>query len=340
MVARAGLGDEAPRFWDIFDLLTRESLEFEPAATSQRFSGICRDGSPWQFCVVLGTQPGSTVRFLTEVGAPGVPLGARTDLTIERIIKVFELINVAGQREAAEVLAGLTPSGADHIAGLWVGFAMGGEARPRLRLYANNGWGEMSSRWLRLIAALRQLKAGHFGASLQPHLDLLVPAFSPAGFAITLPPSPPLCKLYLRPIASPWSTVRTLAQSILGPRSDDFISAIEKGFGKSLDKLPERALIVSTAGSAAGGPLDLKIDLCGHCLFVDDIQPMIVVERLASSLGLDVSPYHAIVEDLVGLGATIPHKMFAFVGVGANSAGENRINLYLTPPALNEASMV
>ena len=216
---------------------------------------------------------------------------------------------------------------------------MGSSARPRVRLYANNGWGEPTARWLRLISALRQLNAGRFGAGLQPLLALLVPAFSAAGFAVTLPPSPPLCKLYLRPIAPPWSTVRALAQAVLGPRSGGFITAIEDGLGQSLETLPERALIVSISGSAAGGPLDVKLDLCGHCLFEDDARPARVVERLGRSLGLDISPYRAMAEDLGGLRTRIPHDMVAFVGVGSNAAGENRINVYLTPPALNEASM-
>lgn len=337
MAARAGIiGEEAHRFWRVFDLLTRESLEFNSADAGRRFSGICRDGTPWQFCVTMGAKSVPAVRFLTEVGSPATPLTLRTELTVARIAEVLEVAGMPDRLAATQVLAGLSPADDDHIAGLWVGFAMDGTARPRLRLYANNGWGDPNARWLRLIAALRQLNAGGFGASLQPLLALLVPAFSPAGFAITMPTSPPLCKLYLRPLGSPWSAVRAVAHAVLGPGSSAFIAAIEDGLERPLETLPERAVILSTAGSAAGGPIDVKLDFCGHCLFEEDGGPARAVERLGRSLGLDTAPYHAMCEDLGGFGTLIPHELVAFVGVGANAAAENRMNVYLTPPAVDK----
>ena len=121
MVARAGItGDDARRFWRIFNLLTRESLDFNSTEAGRRFSGICRDGTPWQFCVVMGTQSAHPVRFLTEVGSPAAPLSVRTALTLARTTEVFDLIDLPDQRKTAEVLVGLSPADDDHIAGLWV----------------------------------------------------------------------------------------------------------------------------------------------------------------------------------------------------------------------------
>lgn len=339
-MTRAGiLGDDARRFWRIFDLLTRESLDFARSEAVHPFSGICRDGTPWQFCAVMGSQS-APVRFLTEVGSPSSPLPERTALTLARIAEVFDLIGAPGQQETAEVVASLSPRDGDHIAGLWVAFALGAAAPPRVRLYANNGWGDATERWLRLIRALRQLNAGYFGASLQPLLPLLLPAFSPAGFAITVPTSPLLCKLYLRPITPPWSVVRVLARSVLGSRAGRFIVGVEDALGQPLETLPDRALVVSLAGSAAGGALDLKLDLCGHCLFEDDARAARVVERLALSLGLESSPFHAMIEDLAGSGMRLSKNMVAFVGVGGNATGGDRINVYFTPSATEERSAV
>ena len=339
MVARVGIaGDEAGRFWRIFDLLTRESLDFNPADAPRRFSGICRNGTPWQFCVAVGAQSTRAVRFLTEVGSPGTPLPSRTRLAVSRITDVIDVLGVADQLEMIQVLAGLSPADDDHVAGLWVGCALDHTGQVRVRLYANNGWGNATARWLRLIAALRQLNAGGFGNALQPLLTLLVPAFSPAGFAVTLPPAPRLCKLYLRPLAYTGSAVRVVVRAVLGPGSDSFIRGLEEGLEQSLDTLPERALILSTAGSAAGGPLDIKLDLCGHCLFDDDRQPARVIDRLGRSLGMDTSPYDAMTEDIAGAGRSMPHDMVAFVGVGANAAAENRMNVYLTPRPLDRPS--
>jgi hypothetical protein len=337
MVKRAGIvGGAACRFWRIFDLLTRESLDFAPGEPAGRFSGICRDGTPWQFCAVMGSQA-APVRFLTEIGSPASSLRERTALTLTRIIEVFELVEAPDQHKTAEVLASLTPADDDHIAALWVGLAISPGARPRLRLYANIGWGDATERWLRLIGALRQLNAGRFGASLEPLLPLLVPVFSPAGFAVTVPASPLLCKLYLRPIAPPWSAARGLAQAVLAWRADGFIAAIENALGQPLEALPDRALVVSMAGSAAGGALDLKIDLCGHCLFHDDAEPARVIEQLGLLLGLDSSAYRATIEDLGQSANRVPSDMVAFVGIGRDAIGRDRVNVYLTPPEADEA---
>jgi hypothetical protein len=231
------------------------------------------------------------------------------------------------------VLAGMTPQDEPHHAALWVGMAQAGGKPPRIRLYANNGWGDTTARWLRLIGALRQLDAGHFAASLQPLMPTLLPVFSPNGFAVTVPGSPLLCKLYLRPVKVPWSAVCALALSVLGPRGAAFLARIEEGLAQPLETLPERSLIVSMAGAASGGPLDLKLDLCGHCLFADhdDARAAGVVDRLARSFGLDRSPYAAMLEDIGGAGARARAEAIAFVGVGGDRAGDDRINIYLTP---------
>ncbi len=121
MAARAGLADDdARRFWRIFDLLTRESLDFAGPEPGLRFSGICRDGTPWQFCAVIDSRREQPVRFLTEIGPPSSPLRPRTALTLARVAEVFDLIGASDHLTTARVLAGLCPPDDDHIAALWV----------------------------------------------------------------------------------------------------------------------------------------------------------------------------------------------------------------------------
>lgn len=334
MVARAGFtGDQRARFWSVFELLTRESLDFDPSHAERRFSGICRDGTPWQFCATLSTSPALGVRYLTEIGSPSASLGVRTALAVERIVDALEAIGAGGNREIVQMLAGLTPPDDDHIAGFWVGFAMDSKASPRLRVYANNGWGDPTARWLRLIDALRALNAGGFGAHLQRLLPLLQDGFSPAGLAVTLPSSPALCKLYLRPIASPWAGARAIAREILGSGADGFVAGIEDGFEQRLETLPDRSFLLSVAGPAVGGPIDVKFDVCGHCVFEDDDRPERVFRRLARSFGLDRSAYDMMARDLCGPVEKVPHQMVAFVGVGGTAAGKHRLNVNLTAPA-------
>jgi hypothetical protein len=332
MIARSGVvGDDARRFWQVFDLLTRESLDYCPAASATPFSGICRDGSPWQYCVTMDSRSAHAVRFLTEVGAPGTLLQTRTALSVERAAEGLDLIGVRGHRETVQLIANLTPPDDRHIAGMWVGFAVGPGTQPRLRLYANNGWGDTTERWMRLIRALRSLNAGGFGARLEPLLGWLLPSFTPNGFAITLPPTSPLCKLYFRPSAEPWGAVRAMAQAVLGSGAPTFLAAIEDAFERPLESFPHRALVLSMSGPAIGGPLDFKLDLCGHCLFSNDTSPPRTLERLANALGLNTAPYASMVADCGGHGMTLPHEMIAFLGIGAGAAG-SRVNVYFTAP--------
>jgi hypothetical protein len=332
MLARAAIADaDAGRFWRLFDLLTHESLDFTRSDTARRFSGICRDGTPWQFCTVLGSGS-APIRFLTEVGSPTSPLRERTALTLARMPEVFDLVGGRDPYKTVDVLADLVPPNDDYLAAFWLGLAIGTQGRSRLRLYANNGWGDETERWLRLIRALRALNAGGFGAALQPLLPLLLQTFSPSGFAITVPGHPLLCKLYLRPIAPPWSAVRTLAQSVLASHAEDFIVGIEDALEQPIETIPRRALVVSVAGSAAGGTLDLKLDFCGHCLFENAERASRVVAQLGQSFGLSLAPYGAAVEDLGGAGLRLPNGMVAFIGVGGTARGNDRVNVYLTPP--------
>lgn len=334
MVDRANLSADAEeRFWTVFDLLTAESLGFQPSVEPARFSGISQDGTPWQFCTVLGAGA-TSVRYLTEVGVPGSTKTDRTNLTQARVREILDLLRVPAGADLASTMTGLAPVRQDALAYVWVAVAASSSGSLRIRLYTNNGWGSLESRWLRLVDTLRSLGAGGFGARLEPHLPVLLPTFGPAGFAITLPSSPLLCKLYLRPHADPWSSVRSLATSILGPEvSRRLLDSIEHGCGRTLESLPTKALVMSVAGTADGGPLDLKLDLCGHCLFDGTAAATEMIQRAAGSLGLDTGPYHAMRDDIVASGRSDANPV-AFVGIGATPLADYRVNVYLLAPAV------
>jgi hypothetical protein len=88
---------------------------------------------------------------------------------------------------------------------------------------------------------------------------------------------------------------------------------------------------VSVAGTANGGALDLKIDLCGHCIFQSAADAKQVIVRLAQQFELAPSTYAADVADLGGHDMELPEGMVAFIGVGAEPTGKARINVYVNP---------
>ncbi|HEX2735551.1 MAG TPA: hypothetical protein VHM70_28315 [Polyangiaceae bacterium] len=330
------------RLWQVYELLTRESLDYVASVASKRFSGICNDGTPWQFCSVLDSSGTETVRFLTEVGAQGVPLSERTALTVSRVEQILKLLDRTDHDGAIDVIAKLTPRDDEQSAGLWVGCAANAAYGVRLRVYANNGWGSTTDRWLRLVEGFRGLAAGGFAAEVNALVQLLVPTFSPNGLAWTVPASTPRCKLYLRPIGEPWGPVRELAAAILGRRAGGFLASIEHAFGKALEAMPSKSLVASIAGPARGGPVDLKLDLCGHCLLQNDAAASSVVIKLCEALSLAPAPYQELLRDVRGCTRESDSSTVAFIGVGLSAEGSPRVNVYFTPndsiPAFSEVA--
>lgn len=319
----------------VLDLLTRESLSLE--AHDPPFSCINNDGIPFQFCVSLGTRIGG-LRYLTEIGAPSTTLRDRVALTRRRLPGAFRLIGFpCAFDKVLDVLCGLTPD--SHVSGacggVWVAVAFGGGAA-RMRVYANIGWGPSLSRWERIGSALSGLAARGFGRSLRPLLGVLVPQFTPVGLAVTLPTEPLLLKLYLRPTGGGWESIASVLDRIATPGLDPL-----RKLPSLLDFTPsdirERGLLLSFAGLATGGSLDVKVDVCGHCLF-QEADPVRAIESLCSATDTDCIPYAHTLDAFREAGEPHIAPLHAFIGVGVHPTNGTRVNVYLKPPAVCTAS--
>lgn len=316
--------------WRVFELLTRESLSI-PASTPAGFSGICNDGTPWQFCVRLGSAD-PVVRYLTEVGAPQMTLEQRLALTRRRLQAVARANGwpSTAQREIDAVLA-VAPGSDEGRAGAWVAVALDSAGRLQLRLYANNGWGSELERWQRLTAALWELRADRFRARLQALAALLVPTFSPVGLALTLPRVGTMLKLYLRPIAPPSAAVSKLLKREHSDGGVELLNRIEYGLNRSLSSLPPQALLLSLGMAADGAALDLKLDFCGHCLFADEPAARQATVTLGETLGLEAKGHHAALALLEPSGRAGAGVVHAFIGVGYRIREGTRLEVYVAP---------
>jgi len=131
------LGDRTA-FWTLFELLTRESLTYDGDPCVPPFSGICNDGTPWQFCVSLGAAT-PQIRYLTEVGRPGTQMGERVALARARLVEAFgRLAYPAEATSLLDELLGLLPTDPQKLGGLrsgvWVGVAQDSCGIPRIRV--------------------------------------------------------------------------------------------------------------------------------------------------------------------------------------------------------------
>jgi hypothetical protein len=79
----------------------------------------------------------------------------------------------------------------------------------------------------------------------------------------------------------------------------------------------------------------MKLDFCGHCLFRNGVEAVFTVERLAAAFGFSSVPCHEMLEDMGVPAAELSPDAVAFIGVGANRAGADRINVYFSPDAVS-----
>lgn len=323
LLVQSGVDTEEPL--RLFSLLTRESLRLPTPPTGSPFSGICNDGTPWQYCVTLGSQSGG-VRYLTEVGVPGTSLDDRNQLTLERLQTVYELLSYGPQAvERTAALRRLLPADPTRYpslnAGLWIAVAHQG-SRTMLRLYVNNGWSTELERWRRLAGLLLELHASSFTRRLRDLSQILVPAFSPSGVAISLGSSDTI-KLYLRPKRAPWPAVEKLLDALEAP---ELLSQIEEGLGLELAEVPPKALVLSLGMGKDDSRPDVKLDLCCHCIGGEVVDTTVRIRNLAGRLGFDFSPYIKALQAL----STLPTAP-AFIGTGTHALSGTRINVYIAP---------
>ena len=336
MLARGRFSSKSKTtFWNVFGHLTHDSLALPHRHEGKRFSGICRDGSPWQFCAVIGPVNPAPVRFLTEVGRWGDTLPERTALAASRIPQAIHAAGHSTSTSDMGYLVRAIPDDNDHFAGLWIGVATGASAPARFRVYANIGWGGAEDRWLRLIRLLGDFDAQKFASRMFASLAPLLDAFVPAGFAVTMPSDPQHIKLYFRPFASPWAAVRQLAEAVCSQEFTVFLGQIEKSFGQSFEQLKWRSLVLSLSGPVDGGSWDIKLDFCCHCLFETGLQAIETVERLAAACNFNPSPCHAMLDDMGTSPEMLSPDAVAFIGIGANRKGTDRINVYFSPDAVS-----
>jgi malonyl CoA-acyl carrier protein transacylase len=332
--------DEPGTFWQLFELLTRESLTLPIAGNGPPFSGICADGTPWQFCVSLRTAGTGGLRYLTEIGLPGTPMSARVSLSRRRLDDVMDLLDLPPEsNNIVDGLFALLPQEPDRLNSLrgaiWVG-VRAANGKLDFRVYANNEWGTEFARWQRLTTTLGKLGGAGFGRLLRDHIADLTQYFSPVGLASSLELKPVL-KLYLRSKTNPWEACARLSRSPSFHLPPDLLTVVEHVVGRPLATAPNRLLVLSIAASIDGKQPDLKFDLNCQYLSHASHPPEKAIEELARASGIDLAPYWHMLNIVQGSTVGGPVPIHDFIGIGGGINGL-RLNVYLRPPVPASAS--
>jgi hypothetical protein len=316
-----------------YDAICGRSLAFPVGARLSNFSRINHDGTPFQFATTVGS-PVRSLQFLSEAGWMGLSAADRLCAGRECMASVASIFDVAAALvEAGDLLSLLAPENnsdllIDPAGAFWIGAAFATSRNPQLRIYVNGSWGREEDRWTRL-----RRFASHFGA-LEMWMEvekLLAPEMKPLGSALTFARDEPTSgRIYVSAYGKLIKYYEELAEATGG---DGFADMVRE-FAECLlgeDIAYPTPTAVCSFGVAVGGSLDLKFELCGHCLFASDIDASDRLRSCFDAAGVDAVDYFHLLEVLseraLNDSAT---ELHSYAGVGIRQ-GQRYFSVYLKP---------
>jgi hypothetical protein len=200
---------------------------------------------------------------------------------------------------------------------LWFGSALAG---PGAAAYVNARWGDPVHRWARALDWLHEVTATEaceqvLAASAAVTRLASVGVEGADGTLARL-------KLYFRLDGQ----LRLAALGI----SAEQLAALGEFIGIMFDagSIPATGLLVCLGVDTLGRFVDVKLDICGHCLALQPRAAAARLRRLSDSFGLALDPLDAMrIGHLTNL---------AFVGCGVTWSGETRVKTYLKGHGRNE----
>lgn len=326
------------RILQVYEMLTRESLALDIDTPMPRFSTINNDGIPFEFSVSIGGANGG-LRFLTEIGVPGMSLPNRINMTFARL---DNLLSYLGLKNATEEINSafriLFPKDPMDLmgwrGGAWIAAGFLPDGRVGLRIYINAADGDVRERWLRvgrLLSLLGRINASQKLCDLSP---LVSEAATPLGVAFDLLPGGlGRIKFYLRTYKCPAS----LLDSLLGTVGLSQFREPWHEFSKVLlierSVYPDESIVLSLEfPREPDAEIDLKIDACAHCLFSNDQAAKNACLEIAKRWSIDLKPYEYMLEELSGgylSEKNLNHHVF--FGIGFSHLKSYRFNIYLKP---------
>ncbi len=185
---------------------------------------------------------------------------------------------------------------------------------PQLTIYINARWGAAGEMWARL-----RHFASYFGVLGQwQELDaVLLAGLKPLGMALTFCEDRPTAgRIYLNAYGKHLGYYQRLMRPVTTER-------FEQAFRRFADHMlgddcryPTRSAVCSF-GFSQRGPLDIKFELCGHCLFESDVEAEGKLRRWLESAGIDPAAYLDMLEVVAdGRLSGIHPDLHCYVGVG------------------------
>lgn len=333
LIPRFHIQSQRPQIMQVYEDVCSESLAFPLGARPADYSRINHDGTPFQFAVILGP-PFRSLQFLSEVGMPGLPGAERIRVNRDCIARVAESLHAeAALSAAASLLDESAPDThpdllADPAGAFWIGAAFASAHEPKLKIYTNARWGGERGRWSRLSRF-----ASYFGA-LEPWRKLentLARDMEPLGTSVILSgEKTPAGRIYLSTYGKHAAYYEELAKSVSGESFKHVLQQYAKCILSDDYPYPTQTAVCSF-GFGAGLALDFKFELCGHCLFANDVEAASRLRTWCTAAGLDPADYLDVLDILSeGYLSKNAPDLHCYVGVGLKQ-GAAYFTVYLKP---------
>jgi hypothetical protein len=310
-----GLGRARPDVAHFGRRWASDLIGLDPRPFASRLNG---DGSPLQVCITrsaereqvhLVVDPGSEERSSLDHHRQGMAILARC---------ASQLVDSSGRATIRRLVRDLLPVDVAAAPGLaagtvWLGVPLTGHG---LAVYLNSAWGREEERWDRLDAWLANEGVGAGARARSIGALRRVARLASVGVDLAAG-GPTRLKAYFR-------LTEPAALSAFGDdlwRTPLLASFLEAVIGDR--RFPARGLVFSVAFTAgAEHPVDVKVDVCGHCL---GRGPAAAAVARACAAGVPLPRLDAWqIADEVDM---------AFVGAGCSADGKVRCNVYLKASA-------
>jgi len=333
------LSDQEERILKFFALLTAESLNISPIDLTPQWSTINNNGIPFQFDVSLGRKA-EELRFLTEVGAGASRPSCQIMLSYARLQTICEDLGWSKHiRLIREVGENLLPQDLETIEMLqagtvWIGLGFGKNVLPRLSIYYEVRWGSLEERWLRLFRFL--LNQGCYKAveQLRSLLHTMSCFSQPLGIAIDLDDQGlRVIKLYFRTFRTAINELSQVLNKAGFVAQTVILNALSQTLLNPGEVFPPNAIVYYLAISPSSDQIEAtKVDVCSHCINLDDQETRERWINLANRLGIETEIYLKVLNLLLHSSNSHSQEIcHAFLGIGLDLKERIKLNSYLRP---------
>jgi hypothetical protein len=317
--------------------ITDDAVAGSPGTPSPNFSDINGNGVPCQFSVSVGS-PAPSLRFLGEVIKPGLPMPRRLALSSIRLQELLTLLELRSSSEAINGLfALLLPPDANDVLrwrmGIWFAITARPGAPIGLRVYLNQRWGEIPTRYERFARFFATFGRRNDLQRWSEIAPVVARAGIPFGIAFDiLPAGIGQFKIYFANRNSSRHYWHMLLSSVGLAGAAPLVERFAGALHVEIDDAPPGAMSPSLEFTDDPEHVSLKIDVSCNQIGSTDRHIDESLMTFAGEIPISMNEYKAVLA-AVHAGDLRGDRISSvqYCGLGLRAEEEIRLNVYLCP---------